>query len=88
MIMGFEDLGGELGESLSAKVFFGLGIDMDAVFGKDGCSAASAGHNAGDGSVINALGLDDLEISTGGRWGGDDNPIGLSVINRAADTRN
>ena len=40
--MRFEDLGGELGEGVSAIVRFGLGVHVNAVFGKDGGGAASA----------------------------------------------
>ena len=59
---------------------------MNAVFGKDGCGTASADHDAGNGSVVDALGVDDLEVSTSGRGRGDDNPIGMSGIKlRAID---
>ena len=50
---------------------------MNAVFGKDGCGTTSTDHDVGNGSVVDALGVDDLEVSTSGRGRGDDNPIGV-----------
>ena len=83
--MGLEDLGGKLGEGLSAIFFFGLSVDMNAIFSKDGCGATSTDHDVGNGSVVDALGVDDLEVSTSGRGRGDDDPIGVSGIERAID---
>lgn len=83
MVLGFEELGGELSEGVGAVVSFGLGVYVNPVFGKDGGGAAAADHDSGDGSVVDALGLDDLEIGAGGGGGGDDDPVGGSGVQLA-----
>ena len=83
--MRFEDLGGELGEGVSAIVRFGLGVHVNAVFGKDGGGAASADHDAGNGAAVEVLGFDDFEVGAGGGGGGDDDPVGGGGVKGAVD---